>query len=56
MPWGLLGEVLIWIGAQGTLGENQVWGQDDVEDRMENNERLHLPTNTVKLASKDMTL
>lgn len=28
---GLLCKVLVRVGAQGPLGENQVWGQDDVE-------------------------
>ena len=27
-------------------------GQDDVQDRMQNNEGPHLPENTVKVASK----
>lgn len=53
-PRGLLGEVLVGVGAQWPLGENQVGGQDDVQDGMESNEGPHLPTNTVQVASKGM--
>lgn len=53
-PRGLLGEVLVRVGAQGPLGENQVRGQGDVQGSMENNEGPHLPTNTVKIASQVM--
>lgn len=55
LPWALLSEVLIWVGAQGPLGENQVRGQGDVQDRIENNSQgPYLPTNTVRVVSKGM--
>lgn len=55
LPRGLLCEVLIWVGAQGPLGGNQVRGQDDIQDGMENNKGPHVTANPVKVASSGTT-